>query len=125
MHLNKVLANEVSFLTWSYIGTMTSFPQPEVTSPGLSGNRSEAVDTITVTYPTVKICTTSVSPPIPPFVHTLVHNLTRNAHAHILPAPASQCVCKQSAEATRSHALLTAREARLFTNLRARTAAYE
>ena len=40
-------------------------------------------------------------------------------------APASQCVCKQSAEAARSHALLTAHEARLFTNLRARTAAYE
>ena len=35
--------------------------QPEKASPGLSGNRSEAVDTLTVTYPTVKICTTSVS----------------------------------------------------------------
>ena len=42
--------------------------------------------------------------------------LTRNAHAHILPR---QCVRKQSAEADRSPALLTAREARLLTNLRA------
>jgi hypothetical protein len=38
---------------------------PESASPGLAENRSEAVDTITVTYPTVKICTTSPSPPPP------------------------------------------------------------
>jgi hypothetical protein len=32
---------------------------PEKSSPGLAEHRSEAVDTLTVTYPTVKICTTS------------------------------------------------------------------
>lgn len=35
--------------------------QPERPSPGLAESRSEAVDTLTVSYPTVQICTTSVS----------------------------------------------------------------
>ena len=47
--------------------------------------------------------------------------ITRNAHAHILPRACQpmrkQCYCT---EAARARALLTAREARLPTNLRAR-----
>ena len=60
-------------------------------------------------------------------IHIRTHSLdrciiiTRNAHAHILPR-ACQPMRKQSdcTEAARARALLTAREARLPTNLRAR-----
>ena len=74
-----------------YVSAMNTLcVQPEVASPGLTENRSEAVDTITVTYPTVKICTTSVSPTISyvltihthTYIHTHTHTHTHRSNRH-------------------------------------------